>query len=145
MLGGCRCKNITFDWHIRDFSLVPRACQCNYCVSKNAAYVAKPGSKFSLTIMHAKIHHQHTQGSRSATFHECRLCHELVAVTCTIDGQNYGVINANVLAQRKRFPNAKAVQFTVKPKILADRLQQRKLNWSSPVTIKICGDTLDSK
>lgn len=142
MLGSCRCKNLRVNWQIKDFSLIPKACGCNYCVSKNAAYVAKPGSKFTLSVQHANQYRAHANGrpspdgEPSAVFHECLFCEELVAVTCTIDEVSYGIINVNALDQRERFPETKSYSFV--DQALPVRLEHRKNNWSYPVSIEIC-------
>ena len=142
MLGSCRCNNLQVDWQIKDFSLVPKACQCDYCTSKNAAYVAKPGSKFSLTVKHNNQYRPHQNGrpspnnEPSAVFHECLNCKDLVAVTCEIGGVNYGLINVHTLKQRERFPAVKAYPFVDQE--LSVRLHARQQNWSSPVTVNVC-------
>ena len=135
MLGNCNCKNLILDWQIKDFSLIPRACQCQYCLSKNAAWLAKPGSTFSLAIRRAKEYQAVSHGTHSAQFHECLFCGDVVAVTSEIDDIHYGLINVTALQHRARFPDSRATEFI--DQSLTQRLAVREQNWSYPVTVTI--------
>lgn len=42
--GRCSCGNLSVHWQTVDYSVVPRACQCDYCRAHDAAWVAKPAS-----------------------------------------------------------------------------------------------------
>lgn len=136
MLIYCRCKNIKIEWSIRDFSLVPRACQCNFCLSKNAQWLSKSGSRFELSINYRQHYRLTQQGTNTAYFHQCTHCGEFTAATAIIGKQRYGAINANCLNAPHRFADAKRVT----PSSLDSALSRQNIwqqNWCSPVTIQL--------
>lgn len=133
MSGGCDCNNITVVWHTREYSHTPRACQCDYCSAKSAAYVTESGTKVEVTISNDTFHKTIQHGSNSASFHECTNCNQLVFVTAKIDGQLYGALNANLLINKQGFSAISKLTFssqTAKQK--RDRWRQ---NWCRPVLI----------
>ncbi len=125
--GRCQCGNIKTEWNCFDYSMSPRACQCSYCRSKQAAYVSKPGSLFKLVIKDKKHHLKIKQGSETATFHECSYCNSLIAVTVEIDNTLYGILNAEHLNNKIEFSAAVETDFDGQS---ADQKQQRwQHNW----------------
>ncbi len=91
----CDCKNLEVVWHVANQELIPRACQCEYCSTKSAAYVSRPNTRFEATVRSGELHRQIQHGSNSAIFHECSICEQVVFVTAEIDGDLYGALNAN--------------------------------------------------
>jgi len=129
--GGCRCNNIRVTWRTTDYSVVPRACQCDYCQSKGAAYVSKSGTAVEVRIHDAGRHRWVAQGSQSARFHECGACGDVVLVTAHIDGETYGALNARCLRNRLGFADAVAVDHAGQT---AEEKQRRwRENWCSPI------------
>lgn len=132
--GSCKCNNIEVTWHTLDYSLVPRACQCDYCFSKSAEYVTKSGTKIEVSIRNEKLHRKIQQGSNSAVFHECSNCDQLIFVTSNIDGDIYGALNAHHLNNKHGF------SVSVKANFSAQTAEQKKerwrQNWCHPVHIK---------
>ena len=140
MHGSCRCRNFEVIWQIVDFSLVPRACQCTYCVSKSAAYVSKSGTKFEVTIHNETLHRVVQHGSNSAFFHECAHCNELVFVTAEIEDELYGVLNAYCLQNKLGF--ATPVETVFDTQTAAQKRQRWRLNWCHPVVVTIIPNAL---
>ena len=134
MLGHCACKNITIDWHIRDYSLVPRACCCDFCLFHNAHWVSKAGSRFSLTIRYAQHHKKNKQGTRTATFHQCSNCGDVVAATARIDKRDYGALNHNILDDAQRFPDFRPFKSSAKDSV-STRIKTWQDNWCCPIII----------
>lgn len=132
----CRCKNIEIDWQLTDRSLIPRSCQCSYCVSKGAAYISKSGSKFSVKIHNKKLHNTLQHGSRYAIFHECGHCDSLVFVTAEINGDLYGVINSKYV--RSDFPLAESIKTNFEDQAPETKLLRWRQNWCCPVSIAFC-------
>ena len=134
MKGSCSCNNIEVAWHVIDRSLVPRACQCDYCVSKSAAYVSKSGTRFEVIIHKESLHKTVQHGSGSARFHECANCDQLVFVTWEIAGELYGVLNSTYLNNTHGFSTPLVVDFSSQtPEQKQDRWQK---NWCNPVILK---------
>ena len=131
----CGCKNIEIDWQLTDHSLIPRSCQCSYCVSKNAAYISKSGTKFSVTVRKAKLLQAVRHGSNKAVFYECSHCDTLVFVTAELDGDLYGVINAKCAGKQLHFGPAISTYFEDQsPETKQLRWRQ---NWCCPISIEI--------
>lgn len=125
--GSCQCKNIKIVWYCFDYSMFPRACQCEYCVSKNAAYVSKSGTHFDVSIKDVSLHKVVTQGSLSASFHECSICGDIVFVSVEIEGQTYGALNANILVNKFGFNKPQKVSFDGQTS--SEKQQRWKNNW----------------
>ena len=131
--GSCECNNIKVIWHTIDHSLVPRACQCEYCSSKDAAYVTKSGTKFEAIIQNENLHKQVQHGSRSAVFHECANCGQVIFVTSEIDGELYGALNARHLTNKFGF--AEPVELNYSYQSLEQKRDRWRQNWCHPVLI----------
>ncbi len=125
--GQCQCSNIKTKWNCIDYSMSPRACQCDYCSNKQAAYVSKPGSLFELSIIDKQHHRQVKQGSETATFHECSYCNSLIAVTVEIDQILYGILNAKFLNNKFEFSEPVETNFENQSKQL--KLDRWQKNW----------------
>lgn len=131
MSGGCKCNNIQIIWHTVDHSLVPRACQCDYCLLKSAAYVSRSGTRFEVLIQRSELHRTVRQGSNCAVFHECGNCDQLVFVTADIDGELFGALNANHLRNKFGFPDA--LTTTYSDQTAEQKRERWRLNWCCPV------------
>lgn len=131
--GGCSCNNIEITWHTVDHSLVPRACQCDYCLSKAAAYVTKSGTRFDVLIRSEKFHKKVQHGSNSAVFHECTNCNQVIFVTSEIEGELYGALNAIHLNSKQGFSASVKANFSSQT---AEQKRERwRQNWCRPVLI----------
>ena len=135
MRGHCHCNNIEVVWHTVDYSVVPRACQCAYCLAKGAAYVCKPGTAVTVRIHNERLHRTVAHGSRTATFHECGHCGDLVFVTAQIDGDTYGVLNAPCMHNARGFSAAVSLDFSAQT--AAQKRERWQQNWCHPVSISV--------
>ena len=127
MYGCCPCKNIEIHWQLVDLSLVPRACQCSYCLSRHSACVSKAGTHFSVTIHNEAYHRVRTNGFETAQFHECSVCDRLVFVTSEIEKVLYGAISVYCLHNKQGF--AEPVNVSFAGESLTERLARRQQNW----------------
>ena len=133
MRGSCRCKNISVAWQNIDFSLVPRACLCDYCAARGAAYVSKSGTGVEVLIRNAEFYRESAHGSRQATFHECSYCGDVVIATALIEDSLYAALNVACLDSWQRFPRPVYVNFSHHT---PEQKRQRWLqNWCYPVHI----------
>jgi hypothetical protein len=133
--GGCDCNNIKITWHVVDYSVVARACQCDYCLSMSAAYVTKAGTKFEVLIHREKNHRKIQHGSNSAVFHECANCNRVVFVTAEIEDKLYGALNANHLNNKFGFSASVKANFGWQT---AEQKRARwRQNWCHPIRITI--------
>lgn len=125
MIGSCQCNNIKLTWNVIDFTMTPRACQCDYCLSKKAAYVSKPGSLVEVEVNDKSLLRTVKHGSKTAIFHECASCGELVFVTVVLDGEIYGVVNSNNLVNKFGFAEPVSMSFEGQSK------QEKESRWKS--------------
>jgi len=126
MIAYCNCKNLKITWDLRDLSITPRACQCDYCLSHDIQWLSKPGSTSYET---------NKTGTRSAVFHKCSYCQTVIASTATINNRHYGAVNRNCLIEKHRFPKPKPVTID-NDQTARDRKTIWQQNWCSQVTIK---------
>jgi hypothetical protein len=133
MRGNCKCNNIEVVWHTVDYSIVPRACQCEYCLAKGAAYVCKSGTAVEVRVHKERLHRIIMHGSRNARFHECTNCGDVVFVTADIDGEVYGVLNA--LCMKNVLGFAAAVKMDFAGQTAEQKRDRWRQHWCHPVTI----------
>jgi hypothetical protein len=132
--GSCCCGNITLSWDANATLLVPRACQCSYCVSRQAAWVGQTGTSFHVTIHRPEHHRIITQGSRTARFHECTSCNTVVFATALLEREHYGILNAHCLQQ---YPDLAApVQTDFSTQDPERKRSRWRRNWCHPVAIE---------
>jgi hypothetical protein len=131
--GSCKCNNIEILWHTVDHSLVPRVCQCHYCISKNVSYVSKAGTRVEVTIRKENLHHVHQQGTISAKFHECRNCGELVFVSAEIEEELYCSLNSNCI--NNPFGFSASVKMQLSNQTVTEKKNRWRQNWCHPVLI----------
>ena len=136
--GSCKCNNIEIVWHTVDRSLVPRECQCHYCLSKNISYVSKSGTRVEVNIRDERLHHVHQQGTRSAKFHECSNCGELVFVTAEIEEELYCSLNSNCISNPLGFSSA--VKMQLHNQTATEKKDRWRQNWCHPVLITSQGN-----
>lgn len=134
MRGSCRCRNIGLSWQNVDYSLVPRACGCEYCAAKGAAYVSKSGTRVKVVVQKPALLRLQQHGSQQATFNECGNCGDVVFVSVAIEGADYCAINVHCLEQRDRFPEAMRVNFS--DQAPAHKRQRWAQNWCCPLVVK---------
>ncbi len=133
--GSCRCNNIELHWHTVDLSLVPRACQCDYCRAQAVAWVSKSGSRVEVLIRKTSLYKTVQQGSMSALFHECSHCKQVVCATAEINGDRYGVLNANVMRNKLGFEAA--VEMNLSEQSPEEKQSRWQANWCCPVVITV--------
>lgn len=136
--GYCDCKNIEVKWAIDDCKLIPRACQCEYCVSKSAAYVSRPGTAVEIFIRNPDLHKEVKHGSNSAIFHECENCNQIIFVTAEMDGECYGALNARQLTNKMDF--LAEVKSNIAQQSAIQKKERWRRNWCCPVVIKFGRD-----
>jgi hypothetical protein len=122
----CNCENIQIDWDVKCQDFIARSCSCDYCRNKGGEYVSDSSSSFSFKINNRSDHEVVQHGHKTADFHECKNC-GTAFVSCEIDGNGYGVINAKVMGL-----NDYAIDSTLKDystETVSMRLARRKHTW----------------
>jgi len=97
--GACHCGNVKLelDWRGDPHAIPARACQCSFCLRHGAVWTAHPGSVLEVFIRDADLVSPYAFGTATATFHVCRRCGVVPAVTSLIDEKLFAVVNVNVL------------------------------------------------
>ncbi|MGE5624193.1 MAG: GFA family protein [Bacillota bacterium] len=136
LAGGCHCGNIAMEFELTRTpeSYRPRACDCDFCVKHNAAYLSDPEGALSLRIRDERETARYRQGSGQAEFLLCTRCGVLVAVLYRDGGRLYGAVNARAVGGGKEF----GADQPVSPKTLApDAKTKRWLEvWFSEVRVR---------
>ena len=134
--GGCDCDNIKITWHLTERALTPRACQCDYCASKSAAYVTQSDTKFDVVIRSEQSHKPVQHGSKNAVFHECAHCEQIIFVTAEINGKLYGALNVNHLNNPRGFSRRVEVDFSAQTAV--QKRERWRQSWCQVTLITSC-------
>ncbi len=134
--GSCHCGNIriTVDWPDAKPTIPVRACGCSMCRKHGAVWTSNPQGAFDLYIDNEAKVTRYQFGTKTAVFLTCTNCGGLTIVTCTIEGVEYAVVNANT------FDDIDSTQLVTAPadfegETTENRLARRKLNWTPRSTL----------
>lgn len=108
----------------------PRACDCDFCVAFNVAYLSDPEGK--LDVFNSNNLEYAQQGSEQALFARCKSCHSLMFVSYEFVTGVKGAINVRLFANR--YTLMEAISFS--PKTLT--VEQKRERWQTvwlPVTL----------
>ena len=135
--GGCHCENIRFvlAWEPDPVEIVARACTCGFCVKHGNVWTSKPDARLELEIRNPTFVAQYEFGTKTAQFHICTQCGVVPAVTCSIGGKLYAVVNVNTFDDALSAP-VRRVPATLDNESTSDRLDRRRRNWIGHVTLK---------
>src|SRR5215469_4824393 len=132
--GGCHCGNIRVRVELErePAGYAPRACDCEFCRKHGAVWVSDPRGSLSIELRDERDTGRYAQGDRVAEMLLCRNCGVLVCALWQ-EQRLYGVVNANILAQRAVFADTKPVS----PRTLsADAKRSRwQAIWFAKVTV----------
>ncbi len=94
--GACSCGSTKFEASLPAelASYSPRACDCDFCISREALYLSDPKGRLEVSFSDSPDIQRH--GSGQAEFLHCPNCGDLVCVTCSIDGNLYGTLNSSI-------------------------------------------------
>lgn len=127
-LGQCICgsTSINFSLPININSILPRACDCDFCKSRNIAYLSHPNGV--ITIESANQLSIQKQGSNQAEFLTCQTCQDVIAVSIKFADKHLGALNCKILDTYTTLPAAEIVS----PKLLQpnEKLARWKALWS---------------
>jgi hypothetical protein len=97
--GGCHCGNILMDMELTraPATYAPRACDCDFCLKHNAAYVSDPQGFLVIWIKDKNLRGNYRQASGQAEFLYCKKCGVLVGVLYKNAGRFYAAVNARAV------------------------------------------------
>lgn len=137
--GGCRCAALSIEVTLTQppSAYTPRACDCNFCSERGAAWVSDPNGVLRLVQRDDTDALHCRQGSGQADFIACAHCGTLVLVACEMDGHLYAAVNAHVLNAAEFAPEQPASPQHLSPE--AKRARWRQL-WFAQVSVETTGD-----
>ena len=126
--GQCECGAVTLTICLPQLltQYEPRACDCDFCQSRNISYLSDPQGEIEI---HAQTKLQSLQqGSNQARFLCCGDCSVVVAGVHEFSTGLKGALNANLLDDRSMFKSAQPVS----PKLLepSEKLARWNKVWS---------------
>lgn len=134
MNGSCSCGNLRLYWPGASVAEL-RACQCDYCRARDAAYASDPLHPFTLFVADASRHAVARHGTGTAEFHSCGICGDLLCATWHDEGETYGVVNARCLDSTISLPYPAPISFGAES--AEARLARRRQRWCAGVSIQI--------
>ena len=134
--GKCHCDNVSviFSTKLAIHELVPRACDCDFCVQHGASWLSDPAGSLKVVINESHRLRHKQQGSNTANFAYCETCGVLVFASHQQNSVRYAALNSRCLDHREYLPEPAPVS----PKTLSkeDKVS-RWLQYWSPCSITI--------
>lgn len=129
--GSCHCGNlkIEFESLLPPAALPLRACQCSFCRRQGTLSTSDPDGRIRLDVANPAQLQRYRFGLGITDFLICRRCGVYVMAMMDIDGESYGVVNANVLGCRSEMTGAVLpVEYAAEDE--AARPKRRKRVWT---------------
>ena len=135
--GRCHCGNIQFTFRLSGAGrmIAVRACGCSFCRKHGGVYTSDPKGRLAIRIADEARATRYRFGTKTADFHICSTCGVVPAVTSTIEGRLYAVVNVNCFegvdpAELDRSES------DFEGEVTESRLARRQRNWIPDVTIQ---------
>lgn len=133
-IGKCSCGKtkvkISLSENLDQFS--PRACDCDFCVSRNISYLSHPDG--DLEIESAEPLELQRQGSNQASFITCSNCKSVIAASLQLENRLVGALNSTLLADFSQLQ--KPVIVTPRQLSAKEKIERWRTVWLS---IKVNG------
>jgi hypothetical protein len=96
--GKCRCGQTTIKISLPETleQYSPRACDCDFCMSRNISYLSHPDGELEIESK-AALDIQR-QGSNQASFITCSRCGTVIAASMQLENSLIGALNATLLS-----------------------------------------------
>lgn len=136
--GGCRCAAMAIEATLTQpaSAYTPRACDCNFCSERGAAWLSDPNGVLRLVQRDDAAALHCRQGSGQADFIACAHCGTLMLVACEMDGRLYAAVNAHVLNAAVFAPEQPASPQHLSPEAKRERWRQL---WFAQVCVETTG------
>lgn len=135
--GQCRCgqAKLTIKLPKPLCEYQSRACDCDFCTSRNISYLSDPESQVEIISDIPLLQSQ--QGSNQATFLSCNQCHSVLAVALIEKDMSLGTINVNLIQTSE--PLQAPVIVSPQRLSASERKQRWKMLWGQlklPCTVR---------
>ncbi|MBU2514829.1 hypothetical protein KJ966_26195 [bacterium] len=132
--GNCHCGNISLEFRTKlstpDFSV--RKCDCSYCTKMGSRYISDPNGELTIKYKDENQVSKYSFGTKTASFLICMNCGVMPVAVCSLDGQDFGIVNVNSLEDADHFGrHSKLMSYDGES--LGERLARRKRNWIAKV------------
>jgi hypothetical protein len=121
----CQCRTLVLDVVLNQQpeSIIPRKCDCDFCLEKNLVYLSDSTGSIQLSKGKKEDFYIIKQGSESANFLACKKCNDILLVTLETDDNVYAAINYQLLDKTQSY----AEVISVSPKTLNP--EEKKSRW----------------
>jgi hypothetical protein len=132
--GRCHCGNHAFDllWPGDGAEIMARTCGCDFCTRHGATWTSHPDARLRVVAADRDRVNVYRFGTRSADFHICRNCGNVVVVSCEIEGHVYAVVNVNTFDDELR-SRVRSAPADFEGEELGGRLARRQRSWIASV------------
>lgn len=137
--GSCHCGNLTATLTTEKApeDMWLRACQCDFCRSHNMRSLSDPEGHMALHVTNKAALNRYRFGLKTADFLICRNCGNYIGAVQEVDGQLYGIMNANLTENRgAQFGEAEHRHYEEESG--GERATRRQRVWT-PVTLTLGG------
>lgn len=95
--GRCHCGNISFTYTVEPnpVDIPARSCTCSFCVKHGGVWTSSPDGTLDVGIQDVNQVSRYAFGTKTASFHICRVCGIVPFVTSEIEGREYAVVSVN--------------------------------------------------
>ena len=137
--GACHCGAIRVTLMVAGSAaqLSPRHCGCDFCQKHQGLYVSAPDGELEIAIAGQEAVNRYAFGHKTAEFLVCRICGVVPAVISEIDGNLYGIVNANALEPPLSVEESQIPTADYESENMANRLGRRKQRWIGEVTVTV--------
>lgn len=137
--GVCHCGNLkaTLTTNKKPQSMWLRACQCNFCRSHNMRSLSDSEGHMVLRVQDKTQLNRYLFGLKMVDFLICKNCGNYIGAVQQVDGQLFGIMNANLTEDRgQQF--GEATQAYYEGETGKERSARRKEVWT-PANLTING------
>lgn len=125
--GQCSCSSVNVTLELpRELNVyAPRACDCEFCTSRQIEYLSHPDGLLNIKSINALDYQK--QGSEQAVFITCQTCKDVIAAAIDLENKVIGALNATLLTDYHQLQNAEVVS----PKLLTanEKIDRWKTVW----------------
>ena len=133
----CHCGNLTaaLNTEKEPQDMWLRACQCDFCRSHNMRSLSDADGRLEISVQDKSQFNRYHFGLNMVDFLICKLCGNYIGAVQQVDGELFGIINANLTENRgERFGEAEHRFY--EEETGQERSARRKAVWT-PATLKI--------
>ena len=135
--GACHCGNLkaNLTTNKKPENMWLRACQCNFCRSHNMRSLSDSEGRLELRVQDKTLLNQYQFGLEMVDFLICKNCGNYIGAVQILDGQLFGIMNANLTEDKgKQFGDAAHAFYEQETR--KERSARRKEVWT-PATLKL--------